>query len=210
MIANAERKTWAGHGKPQDFLFLGTGKSPQAESTLAMVTKEGDGALAVTSCASGHILEKITGNTKFWAILPGSTVEVDSLGAVVARAKALEAELAEARDLARGMEQTIATMQAERDETVGRLEEKLAEAKAAYVPVATLDALMEEMDTSRKAANGKAAAIRKNAKASYQDRLHRSFLEGTAKTAAYFLGRLSAIVDPVPADASDSGDGTPL
>ena len=222
--ANAERKTWAGHGHPQEFVFLGLGKTPDesmASNLPATVTKEEDG-LHITSGFSGWT---VTPNTKFWALVGDvsrTPVEVDGLGAAVAKMNTLETENAELR-------QSSANAAAIVDELQGRVDDLLAECQGlreetdrlrnesraptgqtgldtpvslvevpgdalewVRIPAEAWDSVLDEMEEAGREAALRAEKIRRNPKASYSDRLQKGFLDGTAKTAAYFLGKLKS------------------
>ena len=63
------------------------------------------------------------------------------------------------------------------------------------IPVADLSRVLDEMREAMTSAHEKAQGIKAKAKPSYADNLHRRFLEGTSKTSAYFLEKLSKVVE---------------
>jgi hypothetical protein len=148
MKAIAERKTYAGHGKPQEFVYLGRGTAQNAEGVLAKVGM-GPKGLTIFSVASGEDLTPtgITGNTKFWALPADMAVErtavevdglqplVDKLNEATRKLEAMEARMAaveaDAAAVAAAHEAQMAAAQAERDEAVGSLQEQLKATKEA-------------------------------------------------------------------------------
>lgn len=75
----------------------------------------------------------------------------------------------------------------------GTVEETSAEYVS--IPVADLTALLGEMAEAGQASTAGFEKIRQNRKASYADRLQCKFLEGTSKSTAYWLQRLSKVVE---------------
>lgn len=214
MKAQAERATWAGHGKPAEFLFLGTAKNPDEDmrdGMLATAHKEADGSISIISGSAGY---SVSPNTKFWAVakddgVERTQVEVDGLQPMVEKLNAkvdllasanetYKAQLQEAKDLAEGFAAREAALVAH----VKELEDaalfsaptepspswtEVQGTEIVSVPAEELDGLLEALEAAGKSATVKMEAIRKNRKASYADRLHCKFLEGTAKTAAWVL-----------------------
>lgn len=185
-----QRNTYAGHGKPELFVYGGRGKEPTGRITLtwdALKASEPD----------------VTGNTKFWAEVPGGG-EPTSDGVVKglrATADRLEAELAEAKELATGLESKVNALEAElaveRGDRAVAVEGTVEDGPAVEfvsIPVEVLDALLDEMEEAGKAAQREVVRL-KTARASSGDRRKLAFHSGVAKTLAYFLPKFDKLTE---------------
>jgi hypothetical protein len=185
-----ERKTYAGHGKPDQFMFAGTATAgPVLKAHKAKVVKVNGGDTVIWNterdAPTGFT---ITPNTKFWAeaVPMGEPTSADVT-------KGLRAQLDEAKELAEGFEAREAALL----ERVKELEARVPvpvegqvvtlDTEMVSLPAEALDKLLEDLETAGRDAATRMERIRRNAKASYGDRLQLKFLEGTAKTAAYVL-----------------------
>jgi hypothetical protein len=195
-----ERKTYAGHGKPETFLFGGLSpQEPDPFSFRAEVRKL-DKGLVIWNLETNLENVDITGNTKFWAEVPAGNEPTSSdvtsqlrrqVDLLADANETYKAQLADARELAAGFESKVNALEAELAVERG---DKAPEGDTLSIPAEGLDAVLDEMEEAMKAAQ-REVEKGKRQKASSGDRRRAAFHSGVAKTLAYFLPKLDELSD---------------